>query len=94
MKFFMKGLLFLSRLAFLCNLLFLICLVLRYKGDFIGTEDIKSMVGILGWFMAPFVNLAVNCWYVLRLVKKQPLPARLATANFLFLLVQLYVHLF
>ena len=89
----MKGLLFLSRLAFICNLLFLICLVLRWKGDFIGVEDIKNTVGILGWFMAPFVNLVVNAWYGIRLFRKEKIPYGLAAANFLFLLVQLYVHL-
>ncbi len=94
MKFFMKGLLFLSRLAFLCNLLFVICLVLRYQGDFIRQDDIKSLVGILGWFMAPWVNLAVNIGYGIRLIRKQVVPLALAVVNGLFLLVQGYIHLF
>ena len=89
----MKGLLFLSRLAFICNLLFLICLLLRWKGDFIVVDNIKNTVGILGWFMAPFVNLSVCIWYGIRLIRREKTPGWLALTNFLFLLIQLYIYL-
>ncbi len=94
MKFFMKGLLFLSRLAFICNLLFFVCLVLQRTHDLIGNRELESMIGVLGWILAPFVNLAVNSWYAVLLIRKRPilLPVWLAVANFLFLLVEIFVH--
>ena len=88
MKFFMKGLLFLSRVAFLCNLLFLICLIIRYKGDFLVVDDVKSTVGVLGWFVAPFLNAGLHIIYLARLLGKRPLPGWIAWANFAFLVLE------
>ncbi|MEK7198583.1 MAG: hypothetical protein AAB212_01500 [Bacteroidota bacterium] len=90
----MKGLLFLSRLALICNVLFLFCLVLQRTDDFITNTDIKSIVIILGWFLAPSINLAANSWYLIRRMGKAAvnLPAWLAVTNLLFLMLQFFIH--
>ena len=90
----MKGLLFLARLALLCNLFFLLCLVMQRTADFIGTQDVKSVIIILGWFLAPFVNLWANISWFIRLLRKQPvnLPVWLAVTNLLFLFVEIFIH--
>lgn len=90
----MKGLLFLSRLALICNVLFLLCLVLQRTDDFITNTDIKSIVIILGWFLAPFINMGVNIWYFTRRMGKAAvnLPVWLAVTNLLFLMLQFFVH--
>jgi hypothetical protein len=90
----MKGLLFLSRLALICNALFLLCLVIRNTHDFISSQDIKGIVIVLGWFLAPFINLAANMGYLINLMRKKNtrLPAWLAITNMLFLFLEIFVH--
>jgi hypothetical protein len=95
MKFFMKGVLFLSRLAFICNVLFVFGVLLQRLPDFIRIDDVKSIIGVLGWFVAPFLSIAVNISYVFLLFRKklQFLPVWLTVTNFLFLLAEITVHL-
>jgi hypothetical protein len=90
----MKGLLFLSRLALICNVLFLLCLALQRTHDFINIEGVKGTVIVLGWFLAPFINFPANIWWFSRLIRKQPvnLPTWLGVTNLLFLCAQIFVH--
>jgi hypothetical protein len=90
----MKVLLFLARMALICNVLFLICLVMQRTEDLITIESIKSPIIILGWLLAPFVNLAANIGYFIRLLMKREsnLPVWLGVTNFLFLFLQLFIH--
>lgn len=91
----MKPLLFTARLAFLCNLLFLICVIIQRTHDFIHQADISNIIIILGWMLAPFLNLGVNIWQVIMLFKKSAirLPLWLGLANLLFLLAEIYIYL-
>ena len=91
----MKPLLFTARLAFLCNLLFLICVIIQRTHDFIHQADISNIIIILGWMLAPFLNLGVNIWHVILLFKKSAirLPLWLGLANLLFLLAEIYIYL-
>ncbi len=90
----MKPLLFASRLAFICNLLFLLCFLIQHTTNFIGNKDISAMVIVMGWMVAPFQNLFVNAWYGLVLLKKSPkrLPIWLSLTNLNFLLFQFIVY--
>ncbi len=90
----MRGLSFLSRLAFICNLLFLACLVIQRIHDFKGFENINEVVIVLGWFLAPFINLVVCIRYGIILIRKKNLtiPVWLVVVNFLFLIMQFFVH--
>lgn len=90
----MKGILFLARLALICNGLFLVCLVLQRTPSLIQVQDITSIIVILGWLLAPFVNLAaVIAWLVRRLQNKLVnFPVWLAVTNLLFLFLQIFVH--
>jgi hypothetical protein len=91
----MKGLLFLARIALICNVLFLACLVLQRTPDLIGSQSVRGTVIVLGWFLAPFINLAANISYLItRLRKKTSLiPVWLGVTNFLFLLMQILFDL-
>ena len=91
----MKPLLFAARLAFLCNLLFLVCVIIQRSHDFIHQADIANIIIILGWMVAPFLNLFVNIWYGIVLMCKSAtrLPIWVGLANLLFLLAQIYVYL-
>ena len=90
----MKGLLFLSRLALICNGCFLACLVLQRAQDPIPSQDLKGLIIILGWFIAPFLGLAVNIWRGNLFLKRQSslVPNWLTLANLLFLLFQISYH--
>ncbi|MBI2282403.1 MAG: hypothetical protein IM598_01150 [Chitinophagaceae bacterium] len=90
----MKGLLFLARLALICNGLFLFCLVMQRMDDFMPQGSVKSTIIVLGWFVAPFVNLAASLWFlsVRVLGKPLPLPGWLAISNLLFLVLQFFVY--
>ena len=90
----MKGLLFLYRLAFLCNLLFLVCLLMQRGYLNMGNQDIKSLLIITGWILAPVVNLFANIWLSILFIQKKAsgLAAWLAITNFLILLVQIFIY--
>lgn len=90
----MKGLYFFSRLAFICNLLFLVCVAIQHTHDFIARQELSGLIIILGWFTAPFLNLAVNIWQGVLLIKKRQamLPVWLAVVNFSFLLLQFFIY--
>jgi len=90
----MKGLLFLSRLALIANLCFLACLVLQRTQDPIPSQDLKGLIIILGWFIAPFLGLVVNIWRANLLVSRKPslVPKWLAMTNLVFLMVQICYH--
>lgn len=89
----MKGLYFFSRLALICNLLFVVCLVIQRTHDFIGRQEVSGVIVVMGWFIAPFLNLFVNAWYGVRLIKKQPvlLPKWLIIVNLSMLLLQFFI---
>lgn len=90
----MRGILFLARLALICNVLFLGCLVIRQVPDFKGIAFINNIVITLGWVLAPLVNLSANLAYVSsRILKKADgFPAWVAVVNLLFLVLQFFVH--
>ena len=90
----MKALSFFSRFAFICNLLFLICLIIQRTHDFIGSKDISTVVITLGWLVSPFLNVVVNFWYGIRLISKKTLnlPLWLVVSNFIFLVIQFFIH--
>lgn len=94
----MRWLLFLSRVAFICNLFFLLTVLLQWR-NLIGDERIASTVVIIGYFFAIFLfNPIVNISYGIVLVGRRSLvsivPRWLALANFIFLLLQLQYILF
>lgn len=90
----MKGLLFLSRLALICNVFFLVCLVMQRTPAFIDRQGITSIVVVLGWLLAPFINVAASIWYLKRFLHKRlvNLPVWLGLTNLLFLCFQIFYH--
>jgi hypothetical protein len=83
---------FLSRVALICNACFLLALfILWLKHPPEG--ELVSLVIILGYVLAMFINGIVNIWYAILLVSRKSLkalvPVWLMTANFIFFVVQL-----
>jgi hypothetical protein len=83
---------FLARVAFICNLFFLICLLLRYSN--LELDDAStSLIIILGWLMAICLNGLSNIILFIMAVtgsKKTVIPAWLILVNFLFLVFEIY----
>ncbi|MEN9458516.1 hypothetical protein [Sediminibacterium sp.] len=91
----MRPLLFATRMAFICNMLFILCLIIQRTYDFIPNKDLSSMVVLLGWMVAPIQNLIANIWYGLVLVSKSTirLPKWIAVFNLSLLIIQMFVYL-
>ena len=90
----MRWLLFISRLAFICNILFLIALVAQRVENVFTNADVNNYIIILGWFVAPVLNLFVAIAAFINLLSKKPniVPAWLLICNILFLFFQIFYH--
>jgi hypothetical protein len=88
----MRLLLFLQRVTFICNLLFILCLVVRYSHNFITNEEIKKTVIILGWVLSFVLNWIVNIWEAVLLFNRKIAigPKLMRTFNFLVFLFQIF----
>ncbi len=66
----MKLLLFFNRVAFVLNILFFVCLVMRLK-PFISSQELASVIIVGGWFLSIVMNILVTVWLMVLLLKKQ-----------------------
>ena len=92
----MRWLLFLSRLAFICGIFFLLSLSLLIWG-WIEDESLVSTIITIGFFMGMvIVPITLICYLVLWLIRKKPasiVPRWLIIANILVLLLLLgYIY--
>lgn len=89
----MRWLLFLSRLAFICGIFFLLSVSLLMQ-EWISDENLKSMIITIGYLMGMIVIPLVNLCYLAVLIVKRKLkefvPVWLVIVNFLFLLTLLF----
>ncbi|ANE50047.1 hypothetical protein [Flavisolibacter tropicus] len=93
----MRWLLFLSRVAFICNLFSVLTLLILWK-NIIQLQALVGTIGIMGYVLAIVFNPLVNLLYALFFLFKRSalavIPGWLMVANFLFLLLQaLYIFL-
>ena len=94
---FMRWLLFVSRVAFICNICFLFAFSLQLT-NWIRNEQLSSTLVVSGYVMGFFINpLVVLCYLFTWLVSRRKLksvPAWLITANILFLVIQILYILY
>jgi hypothetical protein len=92
-----RWLLVLSRVAFICNVCFLIAFSVQMT-DWIKNEDITSMIALIGYVMGFVLNpLLVVCYLLIFIISKKILktvPSWLVTANILFLVIQILYILY
>jgi hypothetical protein len=94
----MKRFHFYSKITFICNILFCICLYIRGVKIGSGSSDMvvpfSSAIIILGWFVAPVLTCIENIYLFWLFIRKQnpALPAWRILATVLFLIVQIFVH--
>ena len=88
----MRWLLFLSRLAFICNVFFLLAVSLQFT-RWLRNNDLEATVIILGYVMVVVLNPFVVFWtgivYVTKQEKLVIIPNYLMLANLVFLLLQI-----
>ena len=88
----MRWLLFLSRVAFICNLFSVLTIIVLWK-NIIDQQVIISTIGVIGYVLAILFNPLVNLLYGILLIGKRSklalIPNWLMIANFVFLLLQL-----
>jgi hypothetical protein len=91
----MRWLLFLSRLAFICGIFFLLTVSLQinnWSQDETITQTIIFIGYVFGLLMVPIINI---CYLVVLMVKKTlwPVPLWLSLCNLLFLILQ-FIYIF
>ena len=88
----MSRLRFFSRVAFLCNICFLLALFILWL-DQPPEGDMVSLVIVIGFVLAVIVNFIVNFAYGIQLIRRKQLtpviPRWLIIANFIFLIPQI-----
>ena len=88
----LRWLLVLSRVAFICNICFLIAFSIQMT-DWIRNEDITSMIALIGYVMGFILNpLLIVCYFLIFIISRNKLkivPSWLITANILFLVIQI-----
>ena len=85
---------FLSRVALLCNVLFVYCwLIQKVTVNPIHNKDVNAVILILGWATSPFLNMAINIWWLLLLMRKKEhlTPRWLLRTNLTLFLFQILV---
>ncbi|MDQ6609326.1 MAG: hypothetical protein M3Y85_05855 [Bacteroidota bacterium] len=89
----MRWVLFLSRVAFICNAFFMVAVSLQLMKWF-QNQDAEATTIIIGYFMAALLNPAANlCCLILLAGNRKKLaiiPLWLMVANALFLLLQIF----
>lgn len=92
----MQRLLFFSRVAFICNVCFLLTWFMRYLPP-IEPGHIGSTVVILGIGLSVIVNVIINFFIIVFLLQRKPvlghIPVWLVIANVVFLIAQLILLL-
>lgn len=83
----------LSKLAFICNLMFLLSLVLqRFELEL--PQWLTGTILVLGWFpVAPFLNIAfvIALMYFVLSGRKASIPVVISILNILIIALQFYV---
>jgi hypothetical protein len=93
----MRWLYFLSRLAFICNLFFLLAVSIQLT-DWISNADITATIALIGYFLVLMINPLLNLLYLLLFLLRKKfwtvIPSWLITANIMFLVLQIFYILY
>jgi hypothetical protein len=83
---------FLFRLAFICNVFFIVCMILRYShADQYLYEPLISISLILGW-ISPMINLInfILALVLLSRIKRKQIPLWLLYTNIICFILEIY----
>lgn len=90
----MHSLLFVARVTFICNIFFILCLLIRHS-HFTVPEGLNEFVIIAGWIMSFFLNLIFVCAAVVVFAKRRKtgVPLMLLAFNTFWFLFQIFYFL-
>ena len=90
----MRWLLFISRVALLCNVSFGLTMIIRYSHDFIHNQSVNNYIITLGYVAFP-LNFILNVLLLVLMFSKKNIgvPSWLSITNFIFLIAQMIVFL-
>jgi len=89
----MRWLLFLGRITFICNLFFILCLLLRHT-HFTVPQGFIEFIIIAGWVMSVFLNIIFAFSLAIFIKKKEQLiPFWLLAFNLFWLVFQIFYYL-
>ena len=82
---------FTAKLAIICNAFYLFTTAFLFLSWLKIPADVANFMAVLGLEMAPFVNLVFVIWFIINLLRKNPidLPKWQTIINFLMLLLQI-----
>jgi hypothetical protein len=90
----MRPLRFLSRVAFICNICFLLSYLSRWLPALPDNALISDII-VLGYFVSLLLNLVINLMILLLFVagrlRRMGIPVWLLIVNFVFFIVQLLI---
>lgn len=93
----MRWLLFLSRVAFICNVFFILAVSIQLF-NWVPNQDLSATIAVIGYFLVvlfnPFVVLSYLLLWLLRKKFWNTVPSWLITANILFLVMELFYILY
>lgn len=87
---------FLFRLAFICNVFFIVCMILRYShADQYLYEPLIGISIILGW-ISPLINLIsfILALILISRIKRKQIPLWLLYTNLICFILQIYFFFF
>ncbi len=90
----MRGLLFVARVAVICNIFFIVCLVLRAANLPLG-EGIKAFIIVTGYPLSFFINLSIHIILISLFLSKKPvsLPLPVTIFNVACFIFQIFFFL-
>lgn len=80
-----------SKAAFICNIAFLLCLVILFTKNFITGEALKGIIIILGLLLSFLLNCVVNTTEVILAARRRPSPVRLWLRAFNFVIFAIQI---
>jgi len=93
----MRVLRLLSRVAFICNICFLLASFIQWIPN-PPEGELVSVVIVLGYLLSIFINAVVNVWMLIALLagrlRKGMVPIWLLIVNALFFIVQIILYLY
>lgn len=84
-----------SRVALICNLLFVACYVLQRIPDPGLSQGVIGIVALLGWMLPLFINFALVIAYLINAIRKRVMlvPSWLIITNVLFFIAQVLIQI-
>ena len=91
----MRWLLFVARAALICNLFFMVCIVLRYANLPL-SEDLKGFIIIVGYPLSLLLNMVLHIALVVYTFQRKPvsMPTPILVFNLLCFVFQICYFLF